>query len=42
MDLFALVEEMVENPAPAEWLLALECGIVLLCLGLAWMLPLAE
>lgn len=42
MDLFALIEEMVEDPARAEWLLALECAIVLLCLGLAWLLPILD
>lgn len=42
MDPFKLIEEMGENPGRAEWLLALECAIVLVCLALAWMLPIAE
>ena len=42
MDLFALIEEMVENPGKTEWLLVLECAIVLVCLALAWMLPMVD
>ena len=42
MDLFTLVEEMGENPGRMEWLLAMECAVVLFCLALAWMLPIVE